>query len=659
MSQNHKKYRPDIDGLRTVAVLSVVIFHAFPHGRLRGGFTGVDIFFVISGYLITLILLSEMASGKYSTIAFYRRRIQRIFPALITVLLACLAVGWLALLPDEFSQLGKHIVGSGAFIVNFMLWNEIGYFDAAADLKPLLHLWSLGIEEQFYIVWPLLMLVIYKLNGSFLRWSALIAALSFGYSIYCLFFDQQSAFYNPAARMWELACGSILAALVSQGYAPRSQRESDIISIFGAVLVIVSFLIVRQSGSFPGFKALLPVTGGCLLIFAGPNGLLNRTVLSTKIFVAIGLISYPLYLWHWPILAFLRIGEFDGTFRDVPAHIRVVAVLASIVLAWLTYQFIEKPLRFGPIRVIAVKPLAFAMIAIVAFGATVYSAKGIPSRMDFDPPTALVLFGDYPHQSSNTYCHKNYPEMRGSWACLLSKDRPADVAILGDSHANQYHASLAKFLPNSSVLNISEPGCMPFSSREDCAAKVNKILAELKASETIRTVIFAGYFSVLEAGLKYENIEGRRVAAEPTAASTQRFVDAGSNAIQQMTESGKQVVVIKDIPDLIFRPRDCVGFSNPVMAFLRGSVDPRPLQECGIDRNEFLSRNMPYDQTLETLLRKYPDVVAFETRPYFCNERRCMAFADGEFDYWNSDHLTLRGADKVIKNLVEKVDLPL
>jgi len=422
-------------------------------------------------------------------------------------------------------------------------------------------------------------------------------------------------------------------------------------SILGIALIVAGFFTVKQSSSFPGFKALLPVVGACLVILAGRAGLLNRTVLSSKPAVWIGLISYPLYLWHWPILAFLRIGQADGTYQDVAPEIRALAVIAAISLAWATYVFIEKPIRFGAPRNYFSKALVPAMVCVVAFGIYVYRNDGIPGRIAMHPASAQILFSEYPHPTFNDNCRKHYPQLNDAW-CLLSKDKPADIAIVGDSHANQYYLSLAKLLPNISVLNISQPGCLPFSSLDGCEEKVSATLQTLGESPRIKTVIFTGYFSYLEANFKFGNIEGRRVAAEASHEASQKFRAAADKSITAMLNSGKELIVLEDIPDLVFRPRECVSFDNPLMSALRATTTSRTLDDCGVGKAEFEGRISAHQQRLRDILAAYPEVKTYNPKPLFCDNEFCKAYSDGEFDYWNSDHLTIVGADKVIKGLL-------
>lgn len=358
-------YRPDIDGLRAIAVLCVLIFHAFPK-YLKGGFIGVDIFFVISGYLISGIILSDLDREKFSFRQFYIRRIRRIFPVLTVVLFSCLAFGWFALTADELNQLGKHVAAGAGFISNLVLWNEAGYFDNSAETKPLLHLWSLGIEEQFYLVWPLLLWASWKKRLNIFIVCLILTIISFGWNIGWYKTNSVADYFSPQTRFWELIAGAMLAytnihwkdrltnvrtklngiifrtGTANSEKTPDSALPNHILSAAGAILLAVSIVVTRPE-RFPGTAALLPVIATVMLIAAGNNGWFNKKILSRKGLVWLGLISYPLYLWHWPLFSFARI-LCDRT----PTYlIRVILLLASILLAWLTVKVIEKPFRFG------------------------------------------------------------------------------------------------------------------------------------------------------------------------------------------------------------------------------------------------------------------------------------------------------------------------
>ena len=350
-------YRQDIDGLRALAIVSVVLFHVFP-GFLRGGFVGVDIFFVISGYLIGGIIHREMMADSFSFVYFYSRRVRRIFPALILVLLLTTLAGSLLLTIKEQIQLGKHVLGAASFVANIVYWNEAGYFDISVETKPLLHIWSLGIEEQFYLAFPLLLFAAWR-RVSLTKLVVVLLLSSFAYSIYSINTDIVTAFYSPLARFWELMAGCLLALnAVSFRRVIFDNRNS--ISIAGFLMLIFAILFIDKSASFPGYYALVPVVGTVLIILSGEAAIVNR-VIASRPMVAIGLISYPLYLWHWPILAFYKIAFGQG-----PSYIAGLSLLViSVILSYLTWRLVELPVQRCGYRSIKVLSVLMVLVAII------------------------------------------------------------------------------------------------------------------------------------------------------------------------------------------------------------------------------------------------------------------------------------------------------
>ena len=354
-------YRSEIDGLRAFAVLSVVAFHAFP-GWFMGGFIGVDVFFVISGFLITSHIFENLDKGKFNLLDFYGRRIRRIFPALILVMVCSLIFGWFVLLADEYNQLGIHVASGAAFVSNFIFASEVGYFNIASELKPLLHLWSLAVEEQFYIIFPLLLLFASKVRANLLFVCLIVLFASFIVNVSFVDRFPTETFFWPFGRFWELLFGSILAwfmlyrSSTNALYFPKflfsnnrvsligkTLNKTGFFTLVGILLLAASVFFIDKSMLFPSYTAVWPVLGASLIIIGGSKNYIAKQLLCNKLAIWFGLISYPLYLWHWPILSYLQIIE-DGTpHRDK----RVLAVLLSIVLAWVTYKFIEKPIRFG------------------------------------------------------------------------------------------------------------------------------------------------------------------------------------------------------------------------------------------------------------------------------------------------------------------------
>ncbi|MFI0545403.1 MAG: acyltransferase family protein [Brachymonas sp.] len=343
------KYRPDIDGLRAIAVLSVVFFHAFP-AYLTGGFVGVDIFFVISGYLIYSIIHQNLRDGQFSIALFYQRRIRRIFPALLTVVGLSLAAGYYLMLPDEMQALGKHSLGAATFLSNFVLWNESGYFDADIYLKPLMHLWSLAVEEQFYLVVPLLLGLTWKRMPPWALLGVLVLA-SFAYSVYATGMNASAAFFSPLSRFWEIGAGCLAGFVMSHAPARAAwsafvQQQPQLIALGNALAaagLVWSCVFVTDKMPFPGWVALPAIASTVFLILSFESQSWVHKLLSLKPMVAVGLISYPLYLWHWPILSFLHI-LYGGM---PPVDVLAYAVAGAFVGATLTYFAIEKPIRFA------------------------------------------------------------------------------------------------------------------------------------------------------------------------------------------------------------------------------------------------------------------------------------------------------------------------
>ncbi|UJW82099.1 acyltransferase family protein [Hydrogenophaga sp. SL48] len=373
-------YRPDIDGLRAIAVSAVVIHHAFPEW-FPGGFIGVDIFFVISGYLISSIILDNLARNRFSFADFYARRVKRIFPALFLVLAFTLVYGWFVLSPLDYKAVGKHAVAGSFFMSNFAFWREAGYFDASAVEKPLLHLWSLAIEEQFYMFWPLVLVALHRWHQPKKIWVLVLLLLSLGFNLWLVRGDANSAFYNPLGRFWEMMMGAYLAASRPAPGAPVpvTARRAQWLSSLGIGLLVLVMVELHPERRFPGGWAFFGTLATCLLIAAGPRGWFNRYVLSSKPMVWIGLISYPLYLWHWPLLAFPHI-EHGGV---PPALHQVGWMLLAVLLAWLTYRLVEQPIRFGHWRQwrFTTVTLSAAVAVTGLTGFTIYRKEGQPERL--------------------------------------------------------------------------------------------------------------------------------------------------------------------------------------------------------------------------------------------------------------------------------------
>lgn len=460
-------YRPDIDGLRAVAVLAVVLFHAWP-GLLPGGFIGVDVFFVISGYLITGIILGGLAQGRFRFADFYVRRIRRIFPALAVVLTATYVAGWFLLFADDYQNLSRHLMAAVLFVSNFLLRGQSGYFDEAADRKPLQHLWSLGIEEQFYLLWPALLVAAWRLRIKPLHLTTGIVVLSFVYNVYSVRIDPAATFYSPSTRFWELLLGGALAAVHQGPRVALSAPTANLLSFTGVGFIATSLVLLNGTRLFPGLWALLPSVGALLVIVAGPHAWFNRAVLSTPVMVGIGLISYPLYLWHWPLLSFARIAG-----GDTPPHlVRAGLVLASGVLAWLTYAAVEKPVRFGRRRALMVPGLCAAMVAILAVALVTDRADGLLARPITRTDRAqFIQYYDRMHKQGISEAYRqecdfmDWPTgaVRPSIAPACTEPGGRETVFLwGDSYAQALSVGLRAAAPaGTRVAQVATSLCRP------------------------------------------------------------------------------------------------------------------------------------------------------------------------------------------------------
>lgn len=443
-------YRPDVDGLRAIAILVVVAFHAFPRA-LPGGFVGVDVFFVISGYLISTIVLKALAKGTFRFRDFYARRARRLFPALVAVLLFAAAAGWVALLPTEYAQLGRHVAAGAAFVENAALFQEAGYFDVASEAKPLLHLWSLAVEEQFYLGYPLLLWLALRARLGTATVIAAVASASFALSLRRLPQHPEEVFFLTHTRLWELMVGCFLAQVTVDAphelslLLPPQSRRAHAVSVAGLALVLGSAWGLSRETPFPGAAALLPTVGAALLLAAGPAAWVNRRLLSARPMVFVGLVSYPLYLWHWPLLSFAAIGT-----REPPTATRLALVAAAFGLAWATRRFVEGPFRFAPEgRRLRLPALVAALAACGAVGLCICASGGVPSRFPQDIRELAGFAPDFKTDARHPACWVPGVTPATGWApeCLGEPaGGPGAVFLWGDSHAARLYPGLAQAL---------------------------------------------------------------------------------------------------------------------------------------------------------------------------------------------------------------------
>lgn len=626
------RYRPDIDGLRGFAILSVVLFHAFPT-VLRGGFVGVDIFFVISGFLISSIIFMNLERNDFSFMEFYEHRICRIFPALIIVLFASCVVGRYVLLPDELKLLSKHILTGAGFVQNFILWKEHGYFDSASQLKPLLHLWSLAIEEQYYLIYPLVIAVAWRLRFNVMHLALGLCVCSFALNIYNIKIDPAGTFYLPQTRFWELFAGAALAyfhtvrhGLPRESFDQLLQQYRNVISLSGFILLVASVLTIKEGTGFPGWWAILPVIGTVLMIMAGPQSVMNRWALANRAMVFVGLISYPLYLWHWPILSFASIVETGSPASSILAG----ALLLSFGLAWLTYFCIEKPIRYGRRSWIKMALLSAALVAL--------AIAGQYSRLSLQHINSFAGSG----AQTDTYCTAQFNPTGD--LCRVVIEMAPTTLILGDSHAHRVFLGLEEQQLNGMLIGntmlLGQTAC-PYPSLEGsrCAKRFDTVFDIVKSTKSIETVVLASVS--IRHHIEHQLFEG-------VSSPYEAWEGVLNRALIQFHQMGKTVVVVIDNPMLSFDPKQC-----NVRPFRITEKNLR--QDCSIAAREYFDKEKNYRDIIFNAAKNYPNVKVLDSAMVFCDKDRCSALRDNHMLYTDYHHLSVYGTRLLVEELARMI----
>ncbi len=650
----HTNYRPDIDGLRAFSVFFVIGYHAFPE-IFKAGFIGVDIFFVISGYLISSILIRNLKNNSFSFLDFYIRRIRRIFPALILVLVVCFAFGWFSLFPIEFKQLGKHIAGSAGFISNFILWNESGYFDNAANTKPMLHIWSLGIEEQFYFIWPLILWLIFKIRINYLLFIIFLIIVSFSFNVYEAKIDKVATFYSPLTRFWELLVGGLLA-IIKDDYkgSINSELNSNFLSIFGVGLILLAFFFIDDESAYPGILALFPVIGSFFLILAGNNSIFNQIVLSNKVLVWFGLISFPLYLWHWPLISFARIVESDFPNENY----RLISIVISIFLSWVTYKFLEKPIRYKKSKLIPAT-LIVLMTGIGLSGLHSYKNDGLPNRSyvsNFNEENfkmAFLFSEDDP--ISHKKCMDTYGLKDFIRYCNLTSSKKAKIALIGDSHARALYDGLAFYLKkyNQDLLNLGGRLFLgvetyPIGDKKEIEVykggiRATQFVLQEPSIETVVMVSKGHYLTDNNWVFKLINNQNLKDKKQVWEIAMRKTLDSA-------IENNKEVVFVIDNPSLGFDPKSCI-YGRPF------SKNNSIKKSCTIPKSKYENESKIYRKLVMSILNDYPSVKVFDSAEYLCDEKKCYGMLNGKILYRDNDHLSLEGGKLISKELVKLLNL--
>jgi peptidoglycan/LPS O-acetylase OafA/YrhL len=553
-------YRPEIDGLRALAVLSVVLFH-LDFGVVPGGFIGVDVFFVISGFLITSIILQEQTAGHFSFAGFYERRIRRILPAAFVVIAATLLAGVFILLPTHYETLSFTAVMSLLYVSNLYFWKTEDYFQIQPQEQPLLHTWSLSVEEQFYILFPIFIILALRFfgrDGAF--WLLLVCALgSLALAEFAVQRNSLSfAFYQLPARAWELAVGSLLA--FHKIPATFSVRLANILSVFGMGFILGGALLLSKTVPFPGLYALGPVIGAGLIIYAGQQANIIGPLLSNRCSVFVGKISYSLYLWHWQLIAFAyyRFGE------DLGVDVKIAILIASFILSFLSFKYVEQPfrnrnfLRRAQVFIVAV----LGSLILILSAALINQSKGFESRLT--PQVKLLAQGEFDINPRRAACH-SYRDFSADFApqCLLGgiADGPVRAVLWGDSHADAVAPGIDEFMKQQGIkgVQITKNSCPPlpgiylpskFISQQECMKFNEDVLAYIERNPQIEYVIVSSRWITSATGA---------MRADDHQSGGEVLESGLLDLKDRLAAAGKTMLVIGQAPAFTFHVPQCLA----------------------------------------------------------------------------------------------------
>ncbi|OLV16251.1 acyltransferase family protein [Deinococcus marmoris] len=641
-------YRPDIDGLRAVAVWAVIISHLFP-GRLSGGYVGVDIFFVISGYLITSIISRKLKVSQFSFADFYFRRARRIFPVLAVVLLCTTGLGFLLLWPDEYANLGTHILSSALFFQNYTLWKDVGYFDPMAQTKPLLHLWSLSVEEQFYLLWPAVALLLYRFRKLNLVTLGLIFAASLVAAALVSSVDPSARFYLAPYRAWEFMAGAAVVFLMDGNVAGRLRRWQNQFSYIGFALLLLPLLFGDRLRF--NLNVVLAVVAASLIIAGNPRSVVNGFLLSSRPMVWFGRISYSLYLWHYVLfsLAFVTFSVLP------PRSVRIGIVLVTIGLSYLSWRYVETVFRAGH-QFRSVKTSAsIGLMACVAV--TGYGIKtGLPQN------NGAVGLSGYSQYANITWKDKDFFDAacQASYQlgpedhCLVARPgQVPTVALIGDSHANQLFMGLSNAMQDTTenLINLGSPGCLPFYGLSANQFKdINLVscphrltyMRRLLDSPQVRTIIVASRGPYYIKGDDYPETSDSRVLILRSndgvvRSGAESFELSLSQTLDVFAKANKKVILVVDNAELDFEPRECVNV-RPI-EYTQHFKTP-----CGVSRAKYEARNQEYLAILGRQAAQRPNVRLFSLPDALCASAMCWAIRDNALLYRDNDHLSRVGS---------------
>ncbi|MDB5593858.1 MAG: acyltransferase family rane protein [Hyphomicrobiales bacterium] len=647
MQSSNLHYRPEIDGLRAIAIIPVVLFHA-GFTLFGGGYIGVDVFFVISGYLITAIIIREVEAGEFTFAGFYERRARRILPALLVVMVCCVPFAWLWMLPRDFQDFSASMLSVAVFASNIFFWKQAAYFETASALKPLMHTWSLAVEEQFYILFPIAILLLW-------RWSrrSIVPAIAATAVVSLLLCEYASSrfptfnFYWAITRAWEWLAGSLCAVAVVR----RCPMRDNVLSALGLVAIIIPIFWFDSDTPFPSHYALLPVGGASLVLLFGVEATLAARLLSSKRMVGCGLISYSAYLWHQPLFAFARL----RTLAEPSSVLMGTLTFVTFALAYLSWRFVEKPWRRKKSKeekdnkklILVSSGSACLLIAMAAFGCL---SAGAPSRFDKE----VISLSDHNDLSGQNCTAVAFV------VCKVGTDSGSrNIALIGDSHAHTLANEIDRELRRTARAGFVITGgfCVPLLKfvktrgwvPTRCDLLMDEAIENVLRDENIRTVVLYSEWAYYTSGFRvgttshavYNYDSGLSSDSKNNKLQLERAL---SNVFTKFLAAGKSVVVVKSTPEFLYDVPDYMAKARYFNTDLEGVILPL---RSHIERNK----------DIEQLLEGYSGRVFFvDPSTEFCDSENCQPFSGTQSFFRDSNHLNEQGAQKVVSKLMRALE---
>ena len=661
------KYRAEIDGLRALAVVPVIFFHA-GFELFSGGFVGVDVFFVISGYLITTILIEDIENKQFSIANFYERRARRILPALFLVMLACIPFAWVWMIPSQMEDFSASIFSISLFLSNLYFMFEVDYFAPSGELSPLLHTWSLSVEEQFYLFFPPLLLLFFKRSRRFAFIALLvIAAFSFAFSEWAWREFPDKTFYFSLSRFWELFVGSVAAFIVQR----KGVQKNNALALLGLFAILFSIFGYDKATPFPSVYALVPVLGAVLLVLYADKETLTAKLLSRRVFVGIGLISYSAYLWHQPLFAFARIRSLNHPSEFVMAFLS----LFSIALAYLSWKYVEKPFRNTDsfqAKQIFIGSLV-GLIGFSSFSLVGYFGGGLPSRLPSELQSALGGIDDSTHTLRGKGCHLNaeIPKQPISACGINLEDGSADILLIGDSHLDAIGHQIQQKLDTLDLSSyaLSYSGCVPISglsrADEDASFKCveyNEKVRQYARDHNVKTIILVGRFPFYLSGNRYDNGEGGVEEGDPGPVDSMNNLNRNTTSDDvarqnRVSEIYKLEIesLLEDFKVVVFAPSPEVGWHVPnyfSRLVMRSNMEDISSVSVTHSFDKYRQRVAPFMEMLSSI--QHQNLSVYDFSPLFCDAdtRRCRANDGRKLLYRDDDHLTLYAAELVAQDFI-------